>query len=311
MRGKAAGALRALPCTLHLLCTVPRTCRCERPPRQCRRQPPPPPPLVPPRLAANTLRCTAATDSRRPLIAAACPSLQDINPQKCICSATWRPWRPPWAACRCCAGEQAEFAPLLLLHRLARLATKGLRLLAQLYQAGICTSPAVHATSRPTLATLPAARHCDTCRWAGVSSQLWSRAQSAARLRPVPTKPSDNEGLLVVGSSENMAGCVQVRKGGSRGKPDRVRALSRAPFCLNCTEAVACHMLITPCCRCACSPPVAALTAFLPRCRLLPQTFSSDTIEWYSVSTVAADPPGFGTITTVAAPAAHTGRAHC
>ncbi|KAI7838114.1 hypothetical protein COHA_008121 [Chlorella ohadii] len=95
------------------------------------------------------------------------------------------------------------------------------------------------ATVAPPVGRLPLLRW-----WAGVSSQLWSRAQSAARLRPVPTKPSDNEGLLVVGSSENMAGCVQ--------------------------------------------------------------TFSSDTIEWYSVSTVAADPPGFGTITTVAAPAAHT-----
>lgn len=38
------------------------------------------------------------------------------------------------------------------------------------------------------------------------------------------------------------------------------------------------------------------------------QTFSGDGIEWYSVSTVAADPPGFGTITTAAAPAAHTGK---
>ncbi len=55
-----------------------------------------------------------------------------------------------------------------------------------------------------------------------MSSQLWSRAQSAARLRPAPTKPSDNEGLLVVGSSENMAGCVQVRKDGGRGKGCRI-----------------------------------------------------------------------------------------
>lgn len=39
---------------------------------------------------------------------------------------------------------------------------------------------------------------------------MWSRAQGAAALRPAPTKPSDSEGLLVVGCSEAMAGCVQV-----------------------------------------------------------------------------------------------------
>lgn len=39
-----------------------------------------------------------------------------------------------------------------------------------------------------------------------------------------------------------------------------------------------------------------------------PQTFIGEGVEWYSVSTVAADPPGFGTITTMAAPATHTGK---
>lgn len=95
------------------------------------------------------------------------------------------------------------------------------------------------STVAPPVGRLPLLRW-----WAGVSSQLWSRAAAAAQLRPAPTKPSDNEGLLVVGSSDNMAGCVQ--------------------------------------------------------------TFIGEGVEWYSVSTVAADPPGFGTITTMAAPATHT-----
>lgn len=39
---------------------------------------------------------------------------------------------------------------------------------------------------------------------------MWSRAQGTSGLRPAPTKPSDSEGLLVVGCSDAMAGCVQV-----------------------------------------------------------------------------------------------------
>lgn len=63
------------------------------------------------------------------------------------------------------------------------------------------------STVAPPVGRLPLLRW-----WAGVSSQLWSRAAAAAQLRPAPTKPSDNEGLLVVGSTNNMAGCVQVSR---------------------------------------------------------------------------------------------------
>lgn len=57
----------------------------------------------------------------------------------------------------------------------------------------------------PAVAGLPVLRW-----WAGASARLWQRAAAARGLRPAPTKPSDAEGLLVVGNSEQAYGAVQV-----------------------------------------------------------------------------------------------------